>query len=193
MKRLQKTIKKPKKITQERLNNIALYYLERFDSSVSNLRNVLLRRVNKAKLFHNDMNMEEVSLWIDEVIEKMISFGYVNDDRYAKNQIERLIQKGNSIKAIKSKLYGKGISADLINKYLKIYSEEMKDIDLVAAVKYLKKRRFWLYRSIDKREERKEKDMAALVRNGFSYDIVSKLFSVQDIDELEDILDSKDI
>jgi len=193
MKRLQNKPKTPKKVTKDRLNNIALYYLERFDSSVSNLRNVLFRRVNKAKYFHEDMDMGEALLWIEEVVEKMISFGYVDDERFTKNQVERLIAKGNSTKAIKSKLINKGISQDLISKYLEHFSEEFNDIDLVAAIKYLRKRRFWIYRPIEKREERKEKDMAALVRNGFSYDIVSKLFSIEDIDELEYILDSSGI
>lgn len=188
MKRLPNSSKKIKKITKDRLNNIALYYLERFDSSISNLRNVLYRRVNKAKLYYDDMDMEEILSWVDEIINKMISFGYVNDDRYAKNQIEKFIAKGNSVRSIKSKLQAKGISVDLINKYIEIYSEEMKDIDLVAVVKYLKKRRFWLYRPIDKRMERKEKDMAALIRNGFSYDVVSKIFAIEEIDELEDLL-----
>ncbi len=35
-----------KKITKLRLKNIGLYYLERFESSVDNLRQVLMRRVN---------------------------------------------------------------------------------------------------------------------------------------------------
>ncbi len=34
------------KITKLRLKNIGLYYLERFESSVDNLRQVLMRRVN---------------------------------------------------------------------------------------------------------------------------------------------------
>lgn len=37
--------RKKRKITPERLKNIALYYLERFDSSADNLRRVLNRRV----------------------------------------------------------------------------------------------------------------------------------------------------
>ena len=35
-----------KKITPQRLKNIGLYYLQRFESSVENLRGVLRRRVD---------------------------------------------------------------------------------------------------------------------------------------------------
>ena len=36
-----------KKITPQRLKNIGLYYLKRFESSVENLRSVLQKRVNQ--------------------------------------------------------------------------------------------------------------------------------------------------
>ena len=39
-----------KKITLERLKNIALFYLERYDASSDKLRVVLNRRVKKASL-----------------------------------------------------------------------------------------------------------------------------------------------
>ena len=43
---IQKKVKVLRKITPQRLKNIALYYLKRFESSVANLRSVLQRRVN---------------------------------------------------------------------------------------------------------------------------------------------------
>ena len=39
-----------KKITPQRLKNIALYYLERYDAGTVKLRGVLTRRIKKAQM-----------------------------------------------------------------------------------------------------------------------------------------------
>jgi hypothetical protein len=49
----------PKIPTKARLRNIALYYLERFESSKDNLRAVLRRRIDKYVFVNKEYNPEE--------------------------------------------------------------------------------------------------------------------------------------
>ena len=74
--------RKPKalrKITKQRLKNIGLYYLKRFESSEDNLRQVLRRRVNDYAYYNPDFNKTEAYGWIEEVLSdlnNMIEFLY---------------------------------------------------------------------------------------------------------------------
>ena len=63
-----KPIKKKnlKKITKQRLKNIALYYLKRFESSVENLRQVLKRRTNDYSYNNPDFDKNEAYIWIEK-------------------------------------------------------------------------------------------------------------------------------
>ena len=60
--------KPQRKITKQRLKNIALYYLERFETSVDNLKNVLKRRVDKYAYENPDYDKSEAYEWINELV-----------------------------------------------------------------------------------------------------------------------------
>ena len=57
-----------RKITPQRLKNIALYYLKRFESSVENLRTVLQKRVNDYAYQNPEFNKYEAYEWIEEIL-----------------------------------------------------------------------------------------------------------------------------
>ena len=77
-----------KLLTAKRLENIALFYLERFDASSDKLRQVLKRRLRRQKMQGIELSPEAPD-WIENVIQKMQNLGYVNDDRYAENAVRR--------------------------------------------------------------------------------------------------------
>ena len=56
-----------RKITKQRLKNIALYYLQRFESSVDNLRRVLQKRVSDYAYQNKDYDRSEALDWIEEI------------------------------------------------------------------------------------------------------------------------------
>ena len=69
--------RKPKalrKITKQRLKNIGLYYLKRFESSEDNLRQVLRRRVNDYAYYKS-------------VIRKFENYYYIVNFKYKLNKI----------------------------------------------------------------------------------------------------------
>ena len=143
-----------KKITHQRLKNIALYYLERYDASSQKLRTVLKRRLLKAKM--EQPVPSEAPKWIEEVILEMTQLGYLNDKRFAENLVRRLSEAGKSCAFIRTKLKFAGISGKMMN-------EALSDTDeLEQARKMIQKKHLG---------NDFKKDLAKLARAGFSYEI----------------------
>ena len=158
-----------KKITPQRLKNIALYHLERYDAGTVKLRGVLTRRIKKAQM---EMPVpDEAFEWVEQVIEQMQNLGYVNDTRYAENMVRRLSQSGKSNTFIKNKLKMEGISESTFET---LFSDTD---DLTQARLYVRKKK--LGRDF-------QKDLAKLARAGFSYDIARQALSQPDSDEFFD-------
>ena len=143
-----------KKITLQRLKNIALFYLERYDASSEKLRQTLKRRVAKARL-EQDVSPEAVS-WIETVVEEMQRLGYVNDERFAENMVRRLSASGKSPNTIRIKLKMAGIKEGIIANVLS-ETDELSQARLMVQKKHMGAD---FYR-----------DLARLARAGFSYDV----------------------
>lgn len=178
----------PRKITPERLANIALHYLERYASSSENLRRVLERRVYKASLHHDDLNTDTAAGWIDDLIKRYQDTGLLNDLTYAESRARSLMARGTAARVIRMKLMEKGVDGDTIDQALEALTEEAPDPELHAAIKLARRRRLGPYADPSKREEKKERDLAAMARSGFSYDMARRIIECDDKDELEDLL-----
>lgn len=147
-----------KKITPQRLKNIALYYLDRFDASSEKLKSVLMRRVQKAVMAGDEVSPEAHG-WIDEIVQDMQRLGYVNDHRFCENKVRQYLNAGKSNRYIMSKLCEAGIDSDVICSFL-------PDDELEQAQIFVRKKRLG---------GDYQKDLAKLARAGFSYDIAQKV------------------
>ena len=107
-----------KKITKQRLKNIALYYLKRFESSVDNLRQVLKRRTNDYAYQNPEFNKNEAYAWIEEILADFQKLKYIDDNRYAELKIRNYLNAGKPVRYIKIKLQQKGINENVINNIL---------------------------------------------------------------------------
>lgn len=163
-----------KKITKTRLKNIGLYYLERFESSVQNLRDVLKRRVDKYAFENKDFNKAEAYGWIEEILSEFEKLNYVNDERYAELKIKDYLAAGKPARYIKTKLKVKGIDEKTADTLL-----EEQDYDAkTMALKFAKKKKIGPYRfDEEKQKEFRQKDMGTLLRAGFDYEIVCDILS----------------
>jgi regulatory protein len=85
----------PRRITAASLENAALFYLRRFDSTAENLRRVLARRVRRAAQ-HPEAAIDaaEAERWIAAVVAKMVRLGYVDDARTAALKARGLFARG---------------------------------------------------------------------------------------------------
>jgi len=178
----------PRKITPERLANIALHYLERYASSSENLRRVLERRVFKASYFHEDLDVETAKGWINDLIGRYQSTGLLNDLTYAETRARSLMARGTATRVIRMKLQEKGVNADTIERALEALVDEHPEPELAAAIKLARRRRLGPYADPAKREDKKDRDLAAMARAGFSYDMARRVVECDDKDELEDLL-----
>lgn len=179
-----KARKKPRKATPKSLENAAVYYLQRFDTTARQLRRVLMRRVDKSVQFH-DTDPEEGAEAVDHIVRKFIESGVVDDFRYATARAASLQRRGNSTRAIRSKLYEKGVSADVVDRVLEQMIEESGDPDLTAAKRLARRRRLGPYRDPSVRPERRDRDLAAMARAGFGYDIAIAIVDAATVEEIE--------
>ena len=85
-----------KKITPQRLRNIALYYLKRFETSTKNLRDVLRSRVDKYAYQNKDFDKMEAYKWVDELVDDFVRLKYVDDKRFADIRVRGYLAAGKS-------------------------------------------------------------------------------------------------
>ena len=168
-----------KKITQKRLENITLYYLQRYESSSSKLRDVLKRRVLRAKIQLGEVPTE-ADKWIEDIIKRMQELGYVDDKRYAENTFRRLQNAGKSTRFIAGKLKQSGITADIINELTEKQEITADEMDLNAARLLVKKKKLGYLRDKEKQQEMYQKDLAVLGRAGFSFEIATQALKGED-------------
>ena len=174
----------PKKNTMLSLKNIALYYLQRYASSSSNLKSVLMRRVYRSSAHHGS-SVDEGKALVDELVSQLQDLELLNDRTFAEAQAISMHRRGNSLRAIKMKLYQKGLCKDDIEAAVRALKKEFEDVEFIAAAALARRRRLGPYRDGNLRKELYEKDLASLARAGFSYDIAKQVIETETIQELE--------
>jgi len=155
-------------LTRQKVEQMALAYVNRFDVSASKLRQHLATRVRKAG------GHEQASAWISELVERYQGSGVLDDARFAKNLASQLSARGKSARAIAQKLAVRGVSSELADDLMSTRRAEEPEAELEAARTYVRKRRLGPFRSAEKRAEFRHKDLATLARQGFSFDIAKK-------------------
>lgn len=181
--------KKPKKITPRYLDNVAAYYLARYASSSVNLKRVLMRRAGKSCAYH-ETPLEDAEEMIDALVERYCQAGFLNDENYALNLARSLRAKGKSARLILSKMYEKGVDAELAQGALKSAddallesTEAVEDAEDAAAWRYARRRRLGPFRAAADRAAYREKDLGSLARAGFSYGTAQHILDQDDVPE----------
>ena len=179
----------PRKATPKRLQRVALHYLERYSSSSENLRRVLMRRVERSAMIHGT-DREEGAAAIEAIVVKFQNIGYLNDRNYAEMRAGSLFRRGSSMRSIRYQLSMKGIARDVIDAVISKLMEEQPNPDRHAAVAYGKRRRIGPWRR-ELRDEFRDRDLAALGRQGFSYEVARWVVEAETPDELEAFTDNE--
>lgn len=159
----------PRKMNAQRLHRIALAYLERYEASEASLRAMLERRVWKAANAHGQ-DAAEFAPMIEDAIAKAIAIGFVDNARFASNQVRQQRARGASARAIGARLKAKGIDESMIGQAL---DGDERD-DEAAAWRYAQRRRLGPFR-LRERVERRDRDLAALCRAGFSFSLAASV------------------
>ena len=154
-------------ITQEEWESLtdSIYYkkavdkcydlLSRRDHSVKELKTKLLRTVDEKNA--------------DKAIEKMLEYGYLDDEKYARNLVKYLAQSRNMSKNhIKQEMFKRGIPNEIINSVMQDY--EFDNVSCVVDLILTK------YRNKLNNEDGNKKVIASLMRKGFSYSDIKNAF-----------------
>lgn len=171
--------KPPRKVTPAYLQRAAMSYLERYASSAENLRRVLRRKVDKRCRLRGE-DPAEFHEMIDEVVAKSLRSGLIDDARYAEARVATLRRRGGSARAIQAKLSAKGINRSTIAAALE--GEEGDEQE--AARAFARRRRLGPFRP-GERAPYRDKDLAALARAGFRFDLAREVIDGVRDDEPE--------
>ena len=177
--------RKPRKVTAKSLDRSALFYLERFATSAENLRRVLMRRVARSAHYHGT-DREEGATLIDELVVRYLAAGLLDDRVYAEGRVRTMRRRGSSARLIHLKLRQKGVADEVIAEVLASLDGDRAEPEVAAAAALARRRRLGPFRPPGEREEKHEKDLAALARVGFSYDVARRVIEAPSPEDLGD-------
>jgi len=176
---------RPPKATLEALERAALAHLARFATSEAGLRRVLMRRVARAARA-GTVDPDTAAAAVEALLARYRRSGLIDDRVFAEARAASLHRNGSSARAIRAKLAQKGIAAALIEVALQGLAREAGGLaELAAAVNYARRRRLGPFADPSRREAaretRRERDLAALGRQGFSLDVARRVIDAADV------------
>ncbi len=150
-----------------------------FDSAVKLIAHKMRTRAElKDRLM--ERGIDEAA--VEDAMDKLASYGYVDDAAFAGEYVRSAMQTGRwGRKAVEYRLKDKGIESNVIDEALKEYTEEdekrIARKQLQAAAGRLK--------GVEARKAR-QKEYAALARHGFDYGVISELLEAEASGATED-------
>lgn len=169
-------------VSERMLENVALYYLQRFAASTESLRRVLLRRVERSARVH-DTDRSEGRALVEIIVSRLAASGLVDDGAFAVARAARLHRQGKPACAIAAHLRERGIAPETIEATLSGLARD-EGGDWRAAVNFARRRRLGPFRTGDRAAHR-DKDLAAFARAGFSYAAARRVLAAQGPENLE--------
>jgi regulatory protein len=171
--------KQPEPLTRLKLEQMALAYVNRFDCTATKLKRHLAERVRKQG------GHEDAEAWIAELVERYLGSGVLNDARFAKNLATQLTTRGKSSRMISQKLAMRGVPSEVAQELMTARRQDEPNAELDAARAFARKRRLGPYRDAEERAEYRQKDLASLARQGFSFDTAKKALATLGVDDDE--------
>ena len=175
-------------ITAKYLQNAAAFYLERYPSTAEGLRRVLSRRVAKAKMAEAPV-VENVGRVIAEIVAKFVAAGMIDDKAFAQTKARALHRRGTSSRLTRQKLKLAGINDDTLDHAMAGLDQELdtdpQQREWKAAVALARRRRLGPFRKKERKEHR-NRDLAAMARGGFDYDLARKVIDAADAAALDE-------
>ncbi|MER2268162.1 RecX family transcriptional regulator, partial [Methylobacterium oxalidis] len=165
-------------VTAAWLERAALHYLERYSASTEMLRRTLRRRVEKRARARGEA-AEDFAPLVEETVARAVRAGLVDDARFTTARLATLRRRGASARGAAAKLAAKGVPRDTIAAAMEAEREaapegEPEVVEAEAAAAYARRRRLGPYRRPDARAAHRDRDLAALARAGFPYDLARR-------------------
>ncbi|MBQ8424798.1 MAG: RecX family transcriptional regulator [Clostridia bacterium] len=141
-----------------------------FDKSINYIS---IRNHSKKELYDKLLKKDYNRETIENVLEKLEEYHYIDDEKFAKAFIEQ--NKKYSKMVLSNKLYQKGIDKEIIDRCLEVVEEDDEFNNcLLVTEKLLKSTKIESFND-------KQKLFAKLVRRGFKVDTINNVFSELEI------------
>ena len=184
MKKRARSIKIP---NPDYLNNVALFYLGRYAASEASLRRVLRNKIRRAALVHAEFAVEtakhkQLHDVIETIIDKHRRLGVLNDAAFAEAKAGSMRRAGCSGSYIRNKLAQKGVKSQIVGEALEridAQNDNPYEAEMIAAKAFAKRKKLVPFRKGKNDELLQRKELAAMARAGFSYDIAQKILGSQ--------------
>jgi len=175
-------------ITPKYLQNAATAYLERYPTTAEGLRRVLDRRVRKAKMAEAPI-VADVERVIAEIVARFVAAGAIDDKAFAQTKARALHRRGTSGRLTRQKLKLAGIDPDTLDQAMAGLDQELdtdpRQREWTAAVALARRRRLGPFRAKDRKAHR-DRDLAAMARAGFDYELARRVVDAVDSDALDE-------
>ncbi|MCB2087354.1 MAG: RecX family transcriptional regulator [Sphingomonadaceae bacterium] len=166
----------PKPLDSARLEELALAYVARFATSAAKLRTYLRRKLRERGW------SEEGEPQVEALVSRYVELGYVDDASFARMRAGGLLQRGYGARRVAQVLHADGIAEEL--------REDVAPGEVAqrrAALALARRRRFGPFGELPDRD-RREKQIAAMLRAGHGMGHVIALVDAQSIAEAEEWL-----
>ena len=171
----------PKPLDRTRLNDLALHYVARFATSSGKLESYL-----KRKLRERGWDGEEAPD-IPGLVARFAEKNYVDDEAYARMKTSGLLARGYGARRVEEKLRADGLDEGVRAANVPEEAEARE-----ALLSYVRRRRFGPFRIAPRGEgpeaaqKAREKQLAAIVRAGHSFDHARRVVEAKNQTELEE-------
>ena len=167
--------RQPKPLDARRLNDLALHYVARFATSAAKLEDYLRRKVRE-RGWEGDGEPALAAL-----IERFVVAGYIDDVAYARAKSGALLRRGYGDRRI-----GQALSAAGIAEETRAEVRASEAAQRRAALALATKRRFGPFGQAALDRPAREKQIAAMLRAGHSFDTARALVSAPDEQAAQD-------
>lgn len=165
----------PKPLDEDRLYELAVAYAARFATSSAKLGTYLNR-----KLYERGW-AGETEPDVDALVARFVHHGFVDDAAYARMKADSLLRRGYGARRIGQALHHAGIEETLRHE-----TSPDEAAERTAAFALAKRRRFGPFGDAASDPKKREKQLAALVRAGHSFDSARMVVDAGSVDVLED-------
>lgn len=164
----------PKPLDHARLEELALAYVARFATSSRKLEDYLKRKLRERGWEGEDQPP------VAATVARYVDLGYIDDAAYAKAKSGGLLRRGYGPRRVSQALGAAGIAED-IREDLKAGEGAQR----IAALALARKRRFGPFAAEPVERDKREKQIAAMLRAGHGFDIVRQVMNAESASEAE--------
>lgn len=165
----------PAKLLPDALREAALRYLDRQDASVHQVRTVLRRRIYR---YGDNATRAEAQEAIEQLLVRLQESRILDDTRFARGLAESQRRRGASLLKLKQKMKLRGLPPEIAEQALdSLDGDDAALSEEGSARTYARKRRLAQRFDLSDPQQR-QKALASLARQGFSFDIARRVLEL---------------